>query len=1160
MIDIPLATAPENNVVVHAAAGTGKTWLLTSRIIRLLLAGSEPGAILAITFTRKAAGEIQERIAERLLALASSDEATLVKRLTELGAKTDKSVRETARGLYEKHLNAIHILRATTFHSFCQEILRRFPLEADVPAGFELVETTAEIEAAAWLALDRKLTREKESPVAQAMDLLLKECGGVLNTRKALNDFVAHRGDWWAYTEDALDPVTLSASRLHQLLHISDDVDILVAFMQDPALCQQIARYSELLAGHPTATNRKFIDILSRALSDRMPPTRAFSGISDVLLTSDGEPRQLKLTQTLVKSLGAGKADELIRLHEAMTARLLAAQKEYKRHWTYKVSRAWYTCGEALLTEYQRLKAEQGLLDFADLEWKTYRLLKRSHHAEWVQYKLDQRIDHLLVDEFQDTNPTQWRLLLPLLEEMAAGDPERRRSVFLVGDEKQSIYRFRRADPRLFHTARLWLQQQAQAQTLTQHISWRSSPAIIRFVNLIFHRDSADSSDAAGDYPLQDFLPHATHREQLWGRAELLPLIRQKRSSSDAAGQSWRNPLDQPRLTAEDVRHREEGDLIAGKIRELLGMPVVDRESLRPLAGSDIMILLRDRTHARLYEEALRRAGIPYIGTGRGAFLQSLEIRDLMHLLRTLVEPYNNLALASVLRSPIFAATEADLLRLAQHPPGPWRERLMRLPDDFAHDSALARARQLLPRWSGYADLIPVHDLLDRIYNEGNIIARYIAAAAPHMRSRVEANLNRFLELALEVDSGRYPSLSHFLSYLERQSQDDATSPAEPAWNREPRVRIMTIHAAKGLEAPVVFLADAARDPGNRERGVRALIEWPVADPHPRYFHLTGNKDRQDDLSQALLHEQQWSVRREEANLLYVALTRAKQVLFVSGCEPGRVGQGRGWYGFIENRLHRAGNTGEAARAGLELSTVSADDGVAVFNTYARLEFGNPESLEPIASQKNPAKFALDPLLTKPFPSMPEIGVVHPSKSIIHDEDDIPDEHFSLSETRTDVQRRGVVIHRMLERLTGGGTRSSIEMKLRHEFSDRPSTEEFNAWWREACEVVDDTGLRDFFDPARYRMARNEVPILYREGARDVFGIIDRLVMQETEIILIDYKTHARAVPGNIAQLARDFTEQMHRYAAGAHQLWPRKKLRLILLFTACGGVVELTP
>mgnify|MGYP001612561506 FL=1 len=294
--------------------------------------------------------------------------------------------------------------------------------------------------------------------------------------------------------------------------------------------------------------------------------------------------------------------------------------------------------------------------------------------------------------------------------------------------------------------------------------------------------------------------------------------------------------------------------------------------------------------------------------------------------------------------------------------------------------------------------------------------------------------------------------------------------------------------------------------------------------------------------------------------MLYVALTRAKQVLFVSGCEPGRVGQGRGWYGFIENRLHRAGNTGEAARAGLELSTVSADDGVAVFNTYARLEFGNPESLEPIASQKNPAKFALDPLLTKPFPSMPEIGVVHPSKSIIHDEDDIPDEHFSLSETRTDVQRRGVVIHRMLERLTGGGTRSSIEMKLRHEFSDRPSTEEFNAWWREACEVVDDTGLRDFFDPARYRMARNEVPILYREGARDVFGIIDRLVMQETEVILIDYKTHARAVPGNIAQLARDFTEQMHRYAAGAHQLWPRKKLRLILLFTACGGVVELTP
>ncbi len=1157
MINIPRATAPENNVVVHAAAGTGKTWLLTSRIVRLLLEGSEPGAILAITFTRKAAGEIHQRVTERLFALAGSDDESLVKQLAIIGAKTDHASREAARGLYEKHLSAIHTLRATTFHAFCQDILRRFPLEADVPPGFELYEATGELEDSAWLALDRRISREKDGRLAQAMDLLLRECGGVVNTRKSLNDFLTHRSDWWAYTEDAPDPVALSAARLLDLLQITQDADPLEVFVQDPAIRQQLSRYSQLLAGHPTAANLKSTERLTRAMSDQIPPARAFAWIGEAFLTGKGEPRQMKHSQTLVNKIGAAGADELIGLHEAMVARVLQSLKEYKRLRAFNVSHAWYLCGDALLAEYQRFKAERGLLDFSDLEWMTYRLLKRSRHAEWVQYKLDQRIDHLLVDEFQDTNPTQWRLLLPLLEEMAAGDPERRRSVFLVGDEKQSIYRFRRADPRLFHTARHWLEQQARAQTLTQHISWRSSPAIIHFVNLIFHRDSQDHPDTIEDYLLQDFLPHATHREQLWGRAELLPLIRRNDRADDEPDRPWRNPLEQPRLTDEDVRHREEGDLIAAKIRELLGMPVADQDAVRPLVGSDIMILLRDRTHARLYEEALRRAGISYIGTGRGAFLQSLEICDLMHLLRTLVEPYNDLALASVLRSPVFAATDADLLRLAQHPPGPWRERLARLPADTAPDGALARAQHLLPRWSGYADRIPVHDLLDRIYCEGNLIGRYIAAASPHLRSRVEANLNRFLELALEVDSGRYPSLSHFLIYLERLSEDDTTSPAEPAWNREPRVRVMTIHAAKGLEAPVVFLADAARDTGGRDRGVRALIEWPVADPHPRYFHLAGNKEILDDVSQALLHEQQWSARREEANLLYVALTRAKQVLYVSGCEPGR-GQ-RGWYGFIEKRLRRAAGTGEAEKAGLELYDVSIDDGKSVFNTCGRVAFGKPEALKMAPSQQPSAPFSIDPSLTKPLPPMPETGLLNPSRTV-RAEDDGPDDMTASSGMRAGWQRRGVVIHRMLERLTQNAARQVIEKQLRQEFTGWPAVKEFNAWWKEACGVVDHAGLREYFDPVRYQEARNEVPILYRDGGRDVYGVIDRLVIREKELVVIDYKTHARATPESIAQLAQDFAEQMRQYGAGARLLWPQKKLRMLLLFTACGGIVEIPP
>ena len=348
VIDPPRATAPENNVVVHAAAGTGKTWLLTSRVIRLLLEGSEPGAILAITFTRKAAGEIHERISERLLVLAGCDEEKLSRQLTELGVTVDLNSRETARGLYEKYLSAIHPLRATTFHAFCQDILRRFPLEADAPHDFELIESTADLEEAAWIALDRKISRAKEGALAQAMDSLLVELG-TSGARKALCEFLAHRSDWWAYTENESDPVAFSAERLQKLLQISDEADPLAEFVRDAGNRKRIARYGELLAGHPTATNLESADKLTRALAEGTPVPRAFAWIGEVFLNSNGEPSQIKRSQVLVKKIGAGGADELIGLHQEISGDLLAAQTAYKRQWTFQVSPSSFFFGHALL-------------------------------------------------------------------------------------------------------------------------------------------------------------------------------------------------------------------------------------------------------------------------------------------------------------------------------------------------------------------------------------------------------------------------------------------------------------------------------------------------------------------------------------------------------------------------------------------------------------------------------------------------------------------------------------------------------------------------------------------------------------------------------------------------------------------------------------------
>jgi ATP-dependent helicase/nuclease subunit A len=1150
-MNIYQAVAPENNVVVHAAAGTGKTWLLTSRIIRLLLSGAPCGSILAVTFTRRAAGEMRQRVLEHLWKLVQSGDAELIQNLRELGAPTDAATRRRARGLYENLLGATYELRATTFHAFCQEILRRFPLEADAPPAFELLEATGEYETAAWKALDREITRDREGLLAQALDTLLHELGGADPARLALMDFLAHRSDWWAYTENQAEPVKFACEQLQPILSGANPRDPL-RYLAEEDFRRVLARYTELIGRHPTATFRQYAEKLTLALAPETSAETAHDLIASVLLTGEGVPRHVRAGKTLEASLGRDGQEELLELHGVIGARVLEACASQARKRTLAISRAWYLCGQRLLEHFQRLKQEAGLLDFADLEWKTYRLLNRGRHAEWVQYKLDQRINHLLIDEFQDTNPTQWRLLLPLLREMAAGG-DRARSVFLVGDEKQSIYRFRRAEPKLFHAAHDWLVHHARARTFTQHISWRSSPAVIHFVNLIFNpgteRDDTEP-EGPGEYRLLPFDTHDTHRREHWGRAELLPLVRFRADAGDAVHGRLRDPLREPRRVAEDERHREEGALIAARIRTILGTPVHKQDGLFPLDYGDILILLRDRTYAQDYEEALRRAGIPYAGIGRGTFLEHLEIRDLIHLLKLLLHPYDNLALASVLRSPLFAAAEEDLQRLAAQDEGTWYDRLLSYETG---SEPLRRARRLLAHWRQEADRVPVHDLLDRIYSEGDAIARYLSAAPAHLKSRVEGSLNRFLELALEVNHGRYPSLTRFLARLETLTADTGEPEAVTA---PQRVRLLTIHGAKGLEAPAVFLADAGRDRAGRDRGPRPLIDWPVAHERPSHFYLIAGRRALDDVSDKLLAAQEARAQREEANLLYVALTRAKQLLYVSGCEPAR--GSRGWYGFIEKQLRRAEAAGTAERVGLRLGHVRDSAGGEIINTHAVLEHGSPPPT-PARAARSTAAVTLDPRLTKPLDLVQPADTVRPSRRPLPGATRTGG--AASSAEREIAAWRGVAIHRMLERLNDpvGTDRKSLETELRAEFHGTLPEALFQTCWQEACAVMDHPAFRDYFDPARFREARNEAAILYRDGAREVYGFIDRLVIGEDEVILLEYKTHSDAARENLAELTRAHAEQLRLYSTGVHRLWPEKRLRPLLLFTACRETVEVS-
>ena len=1115
-------TAPDENVTVTASAGTGKTWLLVTRVVRLLLAGAAPDSILAITFTRKAAGEMQTRLGERLFELARGDAGARRSALAQMGAPTDEATVDRAGRLYEALLRAPRPVRATTFHAFCQEVLRDFPLEAEVPPGFELAEQTGELERSAWAALTDEATARPDGPTGRALERLIAFCGSVHALEQALRAFLDHRSDWWAFTAGQSDPSGFAGDRLAAEFGADEDTDPRAAFLDGPR-CTALAEFRDLLVRHPTQAHQAQAEALATALDPEREVAERFAAVQGALFTQAGEPRKRKASKAQAQKMTEAGEQRFLALHETLCTDLEAARDALLAREALAANRAWYRAGAALLAHYQRIKDERRLLDFADLEWMAYRLLNRADNAQWVQFKLDRRIDHLLVDEFQDTNPTQWRLLLPLLEEMAAAEAERPRTVFLVGDAKQSIYRFRRAAPELLAEADGWLQDHLDAGRHPLHASRRSAPAVIEAVNRVFEQGPLAAV-------LDDFSHHETHHEGLWGRVEVLPLAQAaEEESEDAPREGLRDPLETPRPDPEG-RHLREGRQLAARLQELVeaGTPVADGDGgARPLEYGDCLVLVRKRTHVHDYETALREAGIPYLGTDRGTLLESLEVGDLVALLEVLTTPYNNLSLARVLRSPLFDASDADLMTLA----GAARERTWMEALDALSPPAgtpLGRARHWLGRWRTLADRIPIHDLLDRIYSEGDVVERYEAAYPAHLRSRARSNLTRLIELALEVDSGRYPSLTHFLARLEALREDAREAPDEaPAAVTGREVRLSTIHGAKGLEAPLVVLADAAARGGN-DRAFRALVDWPPRAEVPERMLLVGRRDQQDATTRGWLEADQGKAERESANLLYVALTRARQYLLVSATAPGR-GEETGWYGVLRTALDPEAET-------------AADNPVV-------LERGTAPAAAVDGPQAAAAPPAVPEGLGRPMTLAPDYREIAPSHAAAGGATG-----GALDE---DGRLRGIAIHRLLEGLGPAVDGDALLRRVCGELGLSSDDAEVQEWLAEARATFEAPALRHLFDPDRYQRAHCEVPVAYRQDGRTVHGIVDRLVEAES-VWVVDFKTHRAAAEGGVDALAAHYRPQMALYLEGVRRLWPERTVRGLLVFTAGNHAVEV--
>jgi ATP-dependent helicase/nuclease subunit A len=873
-----LACEPARSIAVEACAGAGKTWMLVSRILRALLDGCAPQDILAITFTKKAAGEMRKRLGEELRRWADLSDAELIGALQQRGLSASDAARRMpeARSLHARITALGRPVQVRTFHSWFAALLRGAPLsvlqELQLPVQYELLEDDTQAVKQVWPRFYGALAAS--APDRQDfVDAIGTH--GRFQTQQALHKALQKRVEF--ALADAAGVVQTSVDAMAEQFPEFEGFDDPLQWLVDHAPARS------LLSGAATALGRagavtfaaKGIE-LEKALTGRNG-----AGVIDALLTQKNEPRKFN-----DKLAGI----EQVRAAQDLALRVLAARSQHQA-WLHHQRMARLT--RVLLASFAALKHERGWVDMNDVESAARRLLGDAELSGWLQQRLDARVRHVLIDEFQDTNPLQWQALYGWLSAYAGAGPGEAPCVFLVGDPKQSIYRFRRAEPQVFKAAQAFVVQGLGGALLSCDHTRRCAPAVVDALN-----SAMLAAVRAGEYS-SDFRQHTTESHEP-GEVVALPQVpRSARERDGSAGgdTTWRDSLTTPRVLLEDtmsaLEARQAADWIAAEIGS------------GRLSPDGLMVLARRRERLAWMFEALRERGIASEQPEKLDLCESPAVQDVVALLDALVSTRHDLSLARALRSPLFGWGDdalAWMARLQQHwtvrpgadarPVKPsWWSVLQRFAGLPAHERATApsvpeplvqvftdTAARLL-RYRQWVQSLPPHDALSAIYGDGDVLARFAQAVPASLRAGVLAQLRDLLANALAQDGGRFLTPYRFVRALKAGGIK-----ATPIHNSG-AVRLLTIHGAKGLEAHTVLMLDT--DTGSsRPESMGVLIDWPGEAPVPRRLvFLASEKNPPACAAGALVLEQQ-ARSLEELNALYVALTRAESRLVISSFEP----------------------------------------------------------------------------------------------------------------------------------------------------------------------------------------------------------------------------------------------------------------------------------
>lgn len=1116
------AADPAKSVWVSANAGTGKTRVLTNRILRLLVGGAKVTDILAVTYTRTAAQEMRNRVFETLAEWAVMTGSELDQAIVETGiSRPSEKQRQRARMLFAALLDQPVGLRIETVHAFSQSILRRFPVEAGIQPYFEL-------------ATEVQSTTLKQDATARLLgshDSLVKEAISAASARYNLDQLLERISDFSDYPDnlEALRAAPLAVKKqLFEAFDVSGNPDtarqrILASARPGADRAEELRRVIEAIENHGTDSERmKKSPALATFLHcEDEVDEHALHHYASQFLTQAGTVAKTLLTKAVV--------DHCPRGVEVMTAeaeRLITIYQHLHGYDTAEMSFHLLVLAETLFRDYQEAKRKAGLMDYDDLIRTTYKLLAADGGAAWVRYKLDRGINHVLIDEAQDTSPQQWQIMATLAEAFFSGDEEDRdgkppRSLFSVGDYKQSIYSFQGARPELFDRQENDFRAMAHEvrkpfERIDLDTSFRTVTPVLKLVDAVMQARLDTGQPALPGVGLS--ADHIAVREGQGGFVEVMDLV-----SKDDHGNE-----------AKHVAARQ----IVQVLQSWIGRRMLPARG-RVMTAGDILILLRDRTPGGLYhvlDRELRRAGLPVAGSDRILLSDDIAVRDLLALGRAVLVPEDDLTLATVLKSPLFGLTEDDLFRLA-YDRGK-RTLQARLAAMATDDPIFARAHDRFSTWLELAERRSAHSFFSTVLSS-EIRQNF----ARRLGNYVGDVLAEFLEISRQYEIAHPSSLLGFIEEVEKaQTQIKREGESRP----QDEIRIMTIHSAKGLEAPVVVLPDtlyapsksAAVTPARGSDGrAMPVIQLAGRCPHPLAAEAAADAKKRN--------------QAEADRLFYVAMTRAEDGLLVAGFESQRRKREGSWYDAVSAAMARVDD--QIANHDLTISglaraeTVSGDNGIVLMRLEAsqilepKVEKASPEEalpLEPPGWLGEPAP----PEETPPRPLSPSrYAVAEPPRSPVGDD-------------RRQAMERGVLAHRMFEILPG------LKEDARRKAAARIMDAGLRHLSRSAAETVleqvlgliDSSELAEIFSPN----ARAEVPVSGLVGKTVVSGVIDRLVVTDDRITLIDFKTGTPPADG----VPNTYISQMALYRHLTAAIWPGREVAAGLLYTEDASLHWLDP